>query len=104
MNMTPEQIRRQANRATLREAAEILGVGRGALAHAIRRAGIEPIGRVWARDRWVRLYDLEDLEAALLARVVMEALETDDPAELARQRGITAKPAERLLRRRGRKT
>lgn len=103
--MTPKE---QANQATLAEAAEILDVPLDSLKDAVRRGTIEsrlePRPVVQVRD--VCVVDLADVEAWAESRVSTGArrgnirpLESDDPHELARIRGIDYRSAQKAIRR-----
>ncbi len=95
----------QANKATIREASEILGVPYGTLQNAVRqgwlsaRIEIRPVpiwGNQYRRAR-VRIVDLEEVEA----RYCLPDPVITDPVQLARERGIKYRSAVRHLQRKG---
>lgn len=77
--------RQRANRATIREAAEILDKPFRYLAYLVDKGAVPVVGRVATGRRRERLIDLEDMEAAL--QVAGTARRRD---RLARARALVA--------------
>lgn len=103
--MTPKE---QANQATLAEAAEILDVPLDSLKDAVRRGTIDYRleSRPVIQERNVRVVDLADVEAWAESRVStgprhgnIRPLESEDPNELARIRGIDYRSAQKAIAR-----
>lgn len=94
--MNLETLRKRANTATPREAAEIIGVNFSTLTTAIH-TGALPSRKVKGR----RVVDLEDVEAWNLTRKLGRPTEfCEDPVEMARRDGIKLESAQRRLQRR----